>query len=226
MREVALDTETTGLDPDTGDRIVEIACVELINHQPTENYFHKYINPMRDMPEEAARIHGLTGEFLADKPLFDEIVEDFLTFVGDAPLVAHNAGFDMKFINAELKRCGRPAIPWERAVDTLKIAQERFPGARNSLDALCQRFGIDNTQRTLHGALLDTRLLAEVYLELNGGREPGLVFAAEEANSGPQAAIVVDRPFREPRPHAASAEEMAAFEAFLDKIPDPIWRRN
>ncbi len=225
MREVALDTETTGLDPDTGDRIVEIACVELLNHQPTDRYFHMYVNPMRDMPEEAQRVHGLSSEFLADKPLFEEIVDDFLAFVGDAPLVAHNAAFDMKFINAELKRCGRPAIPWERAVDTLKIAQDRFPGARNSLDALCQRFGIDNTQRTLHGALLDTRLLAEVYLELNGGREPGLVFAEESAGAGPLAAIVVNRPLRAPRPHAPSAEELAAFEAFLDKIADPIWRR-
>lgn len=226
MREVALDTETTGLDPESGDRLVEIACVELINHQPTETYFHKYVNPLRDVPEEAVRIHGLTREFLADKPLFEEIVEDFLAFVGDAPIVAHNASFDVNFINAELKRCNRATIPADRAIDTLKIAKERFPGARNTLDALCQRFGIDNTQRTLHGALLDTRLLAEVYLELNGGREPGLAFAAETESAGPLAAIVVNRPFREPRPHAATAQELAAFEAFLDKIPDPIWRKG
>lgn len=225
MREVALDTETTGLEHDNGDRIVEIACVELINHQPTERYFHKYINPLRDIPDEVVKVHGLTREFLADKPLFGEIVDEFLEFVGDAPIVAHNAAFDVNFINAELSRCNRPTIPWERAVDTLKIAKDRFPGARNTLDALCQRFGIDNTQRTLHGALLDTRLLAEVYLELNGGREPGLVFAAEEASAGALAAIVVNRPFREPRPHAATAEELAAFEAFLDKVTDPIWRR-
>ena len=226
MREVALDTETTGLDPDTGDSIVEVACVELIDHQPTERYFHKYINPLRDVPEEAARVHGLTAEFLADKPLFEEIVDDFLEFVGDAPLVAHNASFDFKFINAELARCNRPIIPYDRAVDTLKIAQARFPGARNSLDALCQRFSIDNTQRTLHGALLDTRLLAEVYLELNGGREPGLSFAVESDSAGPAAAIVVERPFRAARPHAPLPEEEAAFEAFLGEITDPIWRRT
>lgn len=225
MREVALDTETTGLEHDNGDRIVEIACVELLNHQPTERYFHKYINPLRDIPDEVVKVHGLTREFLSDKPLFGEIVDEFLEFVGDAPIVAHNAAFDVNFINAELVRCNRPTIPWERAVDTLKIAKDRFPGARNTLDALCQRFGIDNTQRTLHGALLDTRLLAEVYLELNGGREPGLVFAAEDSGAGPLAAIVVNRPFREPRPHAASAEELAAFEAFLGQVTDPIWRR-
>lgn len=228
MREVALDTETTGLDPDTGDRIVEVACVELIDHQPTERFYHAYVNPMRDMPEEARKVHGLTREFLSDKPLFEEIADDFLEFIGDAPLVIHNAAFDMKFLNAEFKRCNRPILPDSRAVDTLKIAQQRYPGARNSLDALCQRFSIDNAHRTLHGALLDTRLLAEVYLELNGGREPGFALLASQTDASGTVTteIVVNRPFREPRPHAPLAAELAAFETFVDKIPDAIWRKG
>lgn len=228
MREVALDTETTGLDPETGDRIVEVACVELINHQPTDSFYHAYINPMRTMPEEAQKIHGLSSEFLADKPIFSEIADDFLAFIGDAPLVIHNAAFDMKFLNAELRRCSRPSLPDSRAVDTLKIAQQRYPGARNSLDALCQRFSIDNTHRTFHGALLDTRLLAEVYLELNGGREPGFALLASQTDASGTTVteIVVNRPFREPRPHAPLAAELAAFEAFVDAIPDAIWRKG
>ncbi len=229
MREVALDTETTGLDPDTGDRIVEVACVELINHQPTEKFYHTYINPLRDMPEEARRVHGLSSEFLSDKPLFPEIAEDFLAFIGDAPLVIHNATFDMKFLNMELSRAGMKPLPFERAIDTLRIAQERFPGARVNLDALCARFGIDNAHRTLHGALLDTRLLAEVYLELCGGREPGLSFldgGPAHAAAGPAGRVKLERAFRPPRPHAASDEEIQAFEAFVDKLTDPIWRKG
>ncbi|WP_337996357.1 DNA polymerase III subunit epsilon [Oleispirillum naphthae] len=228
MREVALDTETTGLDPETGDRIVEIACVEMINHQATENVYHAYVNPLRDMPEEARRIHGLTAEFLSDKPLFDEIADEFLKFIGDAPLVIHNAAFDIKFLNMELRRAGLKPLPYERAIDTLRIAQGKFPGARVNLDALCQRFGIDNTHRTLHGALLDTRLLAEVYLELCGGREPGLAFlgaGAEKSETGP-ARVSLDRPFREPRPHSPTPEETQAFETFLDTLKNPIWRRD
>jgi len=228
MREVALDTETTGLDPETGDRIVEIACVEMIDHQATERFYHTYVNPLRDMPEEARRVHGLTREFLSDKPLFDEIADAFLEFIGDAPLVIHNAAFDMKFLNMEFKRAGLKPLPYERAIDTLRIAQEKFPGARVNLDALCQRFGIDNAHRTLHGALLDTRLLAEVYLELCGGREPGLAFLAADSRqsaAGP-ARVSLDRAFREPRPHAPTAEETQAFEAFLETLNDPIWRRD
>ena len=227
MREIALDTETTGLDPDSGDRIVEVACVELINHQPNDRFYHAYVNPLRDMPEEARRIHGLTSDFLSDKPLFSEVADDFLTFIADAPLVIHNAAFDMKFLNAELTRAGRQPLPFDRAIDTLRIAQNRFPGARVNLDALCARFNIDNAHRTLHGALLDARLLAKVYLELCGGREPGLAFLSAEATNpaaGP-ARAVVNRPFREPRPHAPTAEEAAAFEAFIDKLEAPIWRQ-
>jgi DNA polymerase-3 subunit epsilon len=229
MREVALDTETTGLDPENGDRVVELACVELINHQPTERFYHAYINPLREMPEEARRIHGLSTEFLSDKPLFPEIAEDFLAFIGEAPLVIHNAEFDIKFLNMELSRAGMKPLPFERAIDTLRIAHEKFPGARASLDALCARFGIDNTHRTLHGALLDTRLLAEVYLELCGGREPGLAFldsAAAETAAGPAGRAKPERPFRPPRPHAPTAEEKAAFEAFVDTLTDPIWRKG
>jgi len=228
MREVALDTETTGLDEKTGDRIVEIACVEMINHQATDSFYHVYINPLRDMPEEARRIHGLTNEFLSDKPLFDEVADDFLTFIGDSPLVIHNAEFDMRFLNMELTRAKLAPLPYERAIDTLLIARQKFPGARVNLDALCQRFGIDNTHRTLHGALLDTRLLAEVYLELCGGREPGFALLsadADESDAGP-AGVRLERPFREPRPHAPTAEETQAFEAFLDTLKDPIWRRG
>ncbi len=229
MREVALDTETTGLDPDSGDRIVEVACVELINHQPTERFYHTYVNPLRDIPEEARRVHGLTAKFLSDKPLFSEIAEGFLAFIGDAPLVIHNAAFDMKFLNAELRRARHKLLPFDRAIDTLRIAQDKFPGARVNLDALCARFGIDNAHRTLHGALLDTRLLAEVYLELCGGREPGLALlsanAARTADGAPRR-VQLERPFHQPRPHAPTAEETQAFEAFIDKLKDPIWRKG
>ncbi|MBN2751283.1 MAG: DNA polymerase III subunit epsilon [Rhodospirillaceae bacterium] len=228
MREIALDTETTGLDPDTGDRIVEIACVEMINHQATEEFYHVYVNPLRSMPEEARRVHGLTTEFLSDKPLFSEIADAFLTFIGDSPLVIHNAAFDMKFLNAEFKRARMKPLPFERAIDTLRIAQEKFPGARVNLDALCQRFGINNAHRTLHGALLDTRLLAEVYLELCGGREPGLAFSSvdeKDTKSGAEH-VTLNRIFREARPHNPSAEETEAFEGFLESLQNPIWRQG
>lgn len=179
MREIVLDTETTGFDPDKGDRLVEIGAVELINHLPTGRTFHKYINPQREVPDDAVAVHGLTGDFLKDKPLFSEISSEFVDFIkDDAKLIIHNASFDMKFLNAELSRCGRPVLPWSRALDTLTIAREKFPGAQNSLDALCRRFGIDNSMRTLHGALLDSEILAEVYLELIGGRQPDLVLSA------------------------------------------------
>ncbi len=172
MREVVLDTETTGFDPETGDRIVEIGAVELMGHVPTGRTYHQYINPEREMPQEAFEVHGLGDEFLRDKPKFAEIGQAFLDFIGDAKLVIHNAAFDIKFLNAELKWMNLPQIPWEQAIDTLAIARKRFPGSPASLDALCRRFNIDNSSRTLHGALLDSEILAEVYLELIGGRQP------------------------------------------------------
>lgn len=227
MREIVLDTETTGLDPLKGDRVVEIGGVELVNLVPTGRTLHLYINPERPMPEEARRVHGLDDAFLADKPVFAQIVEEMLSFFGDARLVIHNAEFDMRFLNAELTRLGFPAMPMSRSLDTLAIARRRFPGAQATLDALCRRFGIDNSNRTLHGALLDAELLADVYLELMGGRQPGLGLDAKAAGAGgvgeSGGAVPADRPVRPPRPHAPSAEELAAHRAFLDKISNPIW---
>ena len=223
MREIVLDTETTGLDPLTGDRIVEIGCVELINHIPTGGHFHRYLNPERAMAEAAFQVHGLSDAFLADKPRFAEIVDDFLDFIGDAPLIIHNAEFDMRFINAELSRLQVAALPPSRAIDTLRMARQRFPGAQASLDALCRRFGIDNSKRDKHGALLDADLLAAVYLELIGGRQPGLVLGVEVSST----VIEVQRVARPPRPHAASAEELAAHRAFLDKaVKNALWDRS
>ncbi|MBP5858166.1 DNA polymerase III subunit epsilon [Marivibrio halodurans] len=235
MREIVLDTETTGLDPNGGHRIVEIGCVELHNRVPTGETFWEYINPERDMPTEAFEVHGLSEAFLADKPVFAAIAQRFVDFVGDAPIVIHNAAFDMKFLNAELKSCGFKPLPMSQAVDTVAIARSRFPGAAASLDALCKRFGIDNAKRTKHGALLDSELLAEVYLELMGGRQAGLELAADPRGSGGAGAGAVpgdkgagplhrDRPVRPPRPHAPSAEEEARHAAFLEKISEPIWR--
>ncbi len=229
MREIVFDTETTGLDPATGDRLVEIGGVELVNHVPTGQTFHRYINPQRDMPQEAFAVHGLSAAFLADKPLFRDIADEFLDFVGDAKLVIHNAAFDMKFINAELGWIERPSIPWGRAVDTLDIARRRFPGAQNSLDALCRRFGVDNGGRTLHGALLDAQLLAEVYLELMGGRQPGLTLAVVRSgadargDSGPWA------PPPRPRPLAPrlTDDEAAAHARFVESLgPDALWLKG
>src|SRR5579864_4702739 len=179
MREIVLDTETTGLDPLRGDRLVEIGCVEIFNRMPTGQTFHRYFNPERDMPAEAFAVHGLSSDFLATKPLFAEAVEDFLAFVGDAPLVIHNASFDISFINAELERAGRPAIMKERLVDTLLLARRKHPGVSNRLDDLCSRYAIDNSQRTKHGALLDAELLAEVYIDLIGARQSQLLLAAD-----------------------------------------------
>jgi DNA polymerase-3 subunit epsilon len=179
MREIVLDTETTGLDPSTGDRLVEIACVEIINTVPTGENFHVYIDPQRDMPEEAFRVHGLSIEFLTGKPLFDHVADEFLRFIGDSPLVIHNAEFDMRFINSELKRSNRPPLEMSRVIDTLPMARRKHPGSPNSLDALCARYRIDNSRRTKHGALLDSELLAEVYVELVGGRQSALVLASE-----------------------------------------------
>ncbi|KJS41215.1 MAG: DNA polymerase III subunit epsilon [Rhodospirillaceae bacterium BRH_c57] len=223
MREIVLDTETTGFEPSEGDRMVEVGCVELLNHVPTGVTFHRYMNPERDMPEAAERVHGLSIAFLSDKPLFKDIAQDFLDFVGDAPLIIHNAAFDMKFINAELALCGRPPLPFEQAVDTVGMARRRFPGAPVSLDALCRRFGIDNSHRDKHGALLDSELLAEVYLELRGGREPGLELGAKGSSQTVER-VQIARPFRAPRLHAATPEEVAAHRAFLEKkVKGALW---
>ena len=225
MREIVLDTETTGFDPQSGDRIVEIGAVELRGHVPTGRTFHEYINPERCMPEEAFAVHGLGDDFLRDKPKFAAVSQGFLEFIGDANLVIHNAAFDMKFLNAELKWAGLETIAYDRAVDTLEIARKKFPGSPASLDALCRRFGIDNSARTLHGALLDSEILAEVYLELIGGRQPdfGLVervavSSAKSQDTGTTSA----RPA--PLPPRITAEEDAAHQAFVDKMGDgALW---
>lgn len=221
MREVVLDTETTGLDPNDGHRICEIGCIELVNHVATESHFHQYINPERDMPEAAYRVHGLSTEFLSEKPRFVEVADRLIDFLGDAPLIIHNAEFDMGFINAELRRIDRSPLPFERAVDTVKIARRKFPGAQASLDALCRRFQIDNSARTLHGALLDAELLAEVYLELIGGRQPDFDLAQSLARTAARA----ERKFREPRPHAPTEDELRAHQAFIESLTDPIWSK-
>ena len=229
MREIVLDTETTGLDPNSGDRIVEIGGVELFNHVATGNTYHQYINPERDMPQEAFQVHGLSEEFLSDKPVFKAIGQQFLDFVGDAKLVIHNASFDMKFLNAELRWMGLPELPWEQAIDTLAIARKKFPGAQASLDALCRRFGIDNSARTLHGALLDSEILADVYLELIGGRQPDFGLQADQGQRGAAAADLNWRPKPRPTPLPGriSAEEQAAHDAFVDKLGDAaLWRQG
>lgn len=227
MREIVLDTETTGLDADNGDRIVDIGCVELENHQPTGKTFQVYINPMRSMDEEVVRIHGLTEEFLSDKPTFEEIADDFLAFVGEnTPLVIHNAAFDIKFLNMELKRCHRPCLSSKRVIDTLIIARNKFPGARVNLDVLCKRFDIDASKRTVHGALLDSELLAEVYLELITDRE--LVFASKTENPVHQE---VQNSLQEEihfpkRSWPLSEEEKKAHDDFLSLLKNPIWLKE
>lgn len=223
MREIVLDTETTGLDPASGHRIVEIAGLELINHLPSGRHFQRHLNPERDMPDDAFAVHGLTTAFLADKPRFGEVAEELLAFIDGAPLVIHNAEFDMRFLNAEFAQIGRPALAGDLVVDTLMLARRRFPGSPNSLDALCRRFNIDNSARTFHGALLDAELLAEVYLELIGGRQAG--FDLVQADARAAAAAAKQGPARIPRPHAPNTEEMAAHEALLARIKDPLWRR-
>lgn len=220
MIEIVLDTETTGLDPASGHRIVEIGCVELENHMPTGRTYHQYINPERDMPEEAFAVHGLSEERLATEPKFADVAEEFMGFIGDAKLVIHNADFDLGFINAELTACEMNTISRDRATDTVAMARTRFPGARANLDALCQRFGIDNSDRELHGALKDARLLSDVYLELLGGRQHDLALKADKKS--PQARQA-DRPFREPRPHAPSPGEEAAHAEFMAKIENNLW---
>ena len=227
MREIVFDTETTGLNPAGGDRMVEIGCVEIINRVETGRHFHAYFYPERDMPFEAEMVHGLTSTFLSDKPLFSEKVDDLLNFIEDSPLVAHNAGFDFGFLNHELERCGRPIVSMQRMVDTLQLARSKHPGAKHSLDALCMRFGIDRSHRVKHGALLDAQLLAQVYVELTGGRQIGLGLVAEAAtvSVAQSARPVTVREPRPPRPHAALAEELERHRAFIAKLVNPLWER-
>ena len=226
MREIIFDTETTGLDPNTGDRMVEIGCIEMVNRVATGKTFHEYFNPERDMPMEAQKVHGLSASFLSDKPRFAEKAAALLEFIADDPLVAHNAQFDFGFLNFELAACGMEAVSTDRMVDTLVLARRRHPGAKHSLDALCSRYGVDRSQRTLHGALLDAELLAQVYVELTGGRQIGLQLAVDNTDEGPVAATRFTPrvgEYRHPRPHAASAEEMAKHKAFLESLDTPLW---
>ncbi len=229
MREIVLDTETTGLDPASGDRIVEIGAIELLNYMPTGEVYHQYINPERAMPAGAFAVHGLADEFLADKPVFNQIVDDFLVFIGRSKLVIHNAAFDMKFLNAEMKWCGRSRLPMSQAIDTLEIARKKYPGAKNSLDALCRRFAVDNSGREKHGALLDSELLAEVYLELIGGRQPdfglggptGGLGASEQTRSRWKAGARPNTP-----PPRLSAAEKERHRAFISDLgAGSIWSK-
>lgn len=225
MREIVFDTETTGLDPQSGDRLVEIGCVEMVNRCPTGRNFHAWCNPQRDMPMEAERVHGLSAAFLADKPLFGAIAADLLAFMADSPLVAHNAQFDFGFLNAELAACGLEPVGLDRMIDTLAIARRRHPGAKHSLDALCTRYGVDRSHRVKHGALLDAELLAQVYVELTGGRQIGLELVGEIETTTVE--IRTFRPrtgvLRPARPHTASAEELARHAEFLETLKAPLW---
>jgi DNA polymerase-3 subunit epsilon len=225
MREIALDTETTGLDPASGHRIVEIGCVEMMGRVRTGKVLQFYLNPERDMPQEAYAVHGLSNAFLADKPVFAQVAEKFLEFIGDTPLVIHNAQFDMRFINAELENAGFPTIPFARATDTVQMARKKFPGSPAKLDALCKRFNIDTSARTKHGALLDAELLADVYLELMGGRQETLMLAPESTPESIAAAAqqIAAVPYRSFPP---SPEELAAHAAFLKNIKDAIWLKE
>ena len=230
MREIIFDTETTGLSPQNGDRVVEIGCVEMFNRCETGRTFHSYFNPGRSMPSEAEAVHGLSERFLSDKPAFTDVCEDLLEFIGDAPMIAHNAAFDFGFINHELGSCGRPIVDMSRMICTLVIARQKFPGAKHSLDALCTRFGVDRSQRIKHGALLDAQLLAQVYVELTGGRQIGLTLVAElvedDSDSALAAALpAAPRTIRPARPHVPSEEELARHAAFVAAIKDPVWNR-
>ena len=228
MREIVFDTETTGLSPLTGDRMVEIGCVELFNKVETGRTFHGYFNPDRSMPSGAEAVHGLSEVFLSDKPRFHERVDELLEFLGDCPLVAHNASFDFGFLNHELVNCGRPVICMTRMVDTLVLARTRHPGAKHSLDALCTRYGVDRSIRIKHGALIDAQLLAQCYVELSGGRQIGLSLAEVEnqaASAEPAEAAAIVVRVRPPRPHSPTEEELLAHASFLSSLTDPIWHR-
>jgi DNA polymerase-3 subunit epsilon len=228
VREIVFDTETTGLNPENGDRLVEIGAIELINHIPTGKTYHQYINPQRSVPEEVVKVHGLTEEFLKDFPVFNDIADDFVNFVGDdGILVAHNASFDMKFINYELKKSGREEFSTDRVIDSLEIARKMFPGAKNNLDALCKRYGVDNSNRTFHGALLDADLLAQVYFELMGGAEPSMLSNSNDNNNksfNTFSEFNGDRIYHEARVFALSEEEEQTHREFLEKkIKNAIW---
>jgi DNA polymerase III subunit epsilon len=230
MREIVFDTETTGLSPAQGDRLVEIGCVEMVNRIETGRTFHAYFNPERSMPIEAQNVHGLSDIFLADKPVFSDLVEDLLDFIDDSPLVAHNAGFDFSFLNHELGHCGRLHIATSRMVDTLAIARTKHPGAKHSLDALCSRYGIDRSHRVKHGALLDAQLLAQLYVELTGGRQIGLELLADQPMvdaAGASAFRFSEKsPARTPRLFRASEEELARHRAFVERLNDPLWLKG
>ncbi|MGL5837958.1 MAG: DNA polymerase III subunit epsilon [Sphingorhabdus sp.] len=227
MREIIFDTETTGFDPQNGDRMVEIGCIEMVGRVITGASFHCYFNPERDMPSGAEAVHGLSSKFLADKPLFASKAAELIEFIGDAPLVAHNASFDFGFLNMELIKCGRAAVDMGRMVDTVAMARTKHPGAKLSLDALCTRYGIDRSHRTKHGALLDAELLAQLYIELTGGRQIGLGLAdADSATSAVVAQVSLvrsDRPFRTPRPHQPLPAELEGHRAFIGTIKDALW---
>ncbi|MES2137197.1 MAG: DNA polymerase III subunit epsilon [Pseudomonadota bacterium] len=227
MREIVFDTETTGLSPAGGDRMVEIGCVEMFNRIETGRHFHAYFNPDREMPFEAEAVHGLSTMFLSDKPRFSETAEELLEFLEDSPLVAHNASFDFGFLNTELEMCGRSAVAMHRMVDTLTLARSKHPGAKHSLDALCVRFGIDRSHRVKHGALLDAQLLAQVYVELTGGRQIGLGLVADTGSVGirQSAGPVTVRELRPARPHSAADEELERHRAFIAQFANPLWAR-
>jgi DNA polymerase III subunit epsilon len=227
MREIIFDTETTGLNPAGGDRMVEIGCIELLNRVETGRTFHAYFNPERPMPSEAEAVHGLSEIFLSDKPSFADKAEELLEFIGDAPLIAHNASFDFGFLNHELQRCARDPICMSRMIDTLLMARSKHPGAKHSLDALCARFGVDRSQRVKHGALLDAQLLAQVYVELTGGRQIGLSLGHASATADAEAAsgARVERIVRDPRPHAPSEEERTRHRSFIARLTSPLWGR-
>lgn len=226
-RQIVLDTETTGFDAEGADRIIEIGAVEIINYLPTGKFYHQYINPERNIPDEAVRVHGITDDKVKDEPVFAQTVEDFLNFIGDSELVIHNAEFDMRFINAELKRVGMPALPMKRAVDTLLIAREKFPGSPANLDALCRRFNVDNSNRTFHGALLDAQLLAEVYLELAGGRQHGLSLSEENKKTAGAGRAEnngnAEKIKREPRHFPLSEEDKEKHAAFVSQFKNALW---
>jgi len=233
MREIVFDTETTGLSPNDGHRLVEIGCIELVNKVETGRTFHAYFNPSRNMPSEAEAVHGLSAVFLSDKPAFSELAEELIAFIEDAPLIAHNAAFDFGFLNWELAACGRAAVEMTRMIDTLAIARSRHPGAKHSLDALCTRYGIDRSHRVKHGALLDAQLLAQLYVELSGGRQIGLSLNAEPVvQDAPQRVLgalpVILAPVavRPPRPHSASEEELARHARFIAQLVDPLWSED
>jgi DNA polymerase-3 subunit epsilon len=228
MREIVLDTETTGLDPADGHRIIEIGCVELINYIPTGKVYHTYVNPERDVPSEASAISGIKTDFLKPFPVFSKIVDDFLSFLGEDRLVIHNASFDLKFLNAEFGRLNHPLLPDHRAIDTLKIARSKFPGSPASLDALCRRFQIDLSSRTKHGALVDSELLAKVYLELVGGRQTSLSlggYPAQTKTTTKDDLIKILRTHREPRSHQPTEEELAAHKELISKIKGNLWEK-